>query len=90
MAKLVETFCLKMLQEAGVEFLFALTEEYRIPVDPGNKEDKNQLVKVLLRHLSSEAIEQSADKGAAIFLKLYNELGEELKTLALGATAGGG
>ena len=89
MAKLVETFCLKMLQEAGVEFLFALTEEYQIAVDAANREDKNHLVKVLLRHLASEVIEQSADKGAAIFLKLYNELGEELKTLALGATAGG-
>ena len=86
MAKLVETFCLKMLQEAGVDFLFGLTEEYRIPVDDANKEDKNYLVKVLLRHLASETIEQSTDKGAGVFLKLYNELGEELGTL--GATAG--
>ena len=81
MAGLVEAFCVQMLPEAGEDFLVGLTEEYQITIDDAKKTDKVYLVKVLLRHLTSAAVENSADGGAAIFLKLYKELGGELKTL---------
>ena len=83
MAGLVEEFCLKMLPETSVEFLTGLCDEFRIVI-PGDKADnKAYLVKVVLRHLTSADIENSEDQGTAIFLKLYNELGGELKPEAL-------
>lgn len=79
MAGLVDTFCLGALPKTSVDFLTGLAEEYRINIDDAKKEDHGYLVKLVLRHLSSTAVLDSADNGAAIFLKLYNELGEELK-----------
>ena len=84
MAKLVENFCLQMLPNASVDFLVGLTEEYRITVANEQKDDHSHLVRVIYRHLTDPAIEQSTDKGAAIFLKLYTELGEDLKSLGAG------
>ena len=81
MAGLVQTFCTKMLPGTSIEFLQGLCTEYTIVVDANKLQDKDHLLKVVLRHLVSEAVEQSPDNGAAIFLKLYNDLGGELKTL---------
>ena len=79
MAGLVDTFCLGALPKTSVDFLTGLTEEYRIGLDDTKKEDHGYLVKMVVKHLTSDAVLNSADKGAAIFLKLYTELGEELK-----------
>ena len=54
-------------------------EEYQVNVPDQKMADKGYVLKVILRHLASEEIENSEDQGAAIFLKLYNELGQELK-----------
>ena len=78
MAGLVEAFCVQSLPKTSVDFLFALTEEYQIGVADDKKNDKAYLLKVVLRHLTSADVENSADKGAAVFLKLYGELGEQL------------
>lgn len=75
---LIEKFVTQWLPEANVDFLNALCTEYKIVV-PGPKAGKHQeLLKLVLRHLTSEEVENSADHGAAIFLKLFNELGLEL------------
>lgn len=84
MAQLVESFCMKMLPGASLDFLLALTEEYRIEVQEAKRADKNYLVKVVLRHLTSDTIENSADGGAAVFLKLYQDLSDTLETLDVG------
>ena len=42
---------------------------------------KAKLLILVLRHLTSEEVEQSEDEGAAKFLKLYNDLGGALKTV---------
>ena len=81
MAELVEAFCLQNISEASAGFLLALTEEYRIDVDAGNRDNRNILVKTVYKHLVSDAVQNSPDHGAALFLKLYNDLGGELKTL---------
>ena len=79
MAELIEAFCLQNISEASAGFLLALTEEYRIDVEAGNRENKNHLVKTVYKHLVSDAVQNSTDNGAALFLKLYNDLGGELK-----------
>ena len=81
MAGLVQTFCTKMLSQTSKEFLQGLCTEYAIVVEANKREDKDHLLKVVLRHLVSEAVENSPDNGAALFLKLYNDLGGELETL---------
>ena len=81
MAELVEAFCLQNISEASAGFLLASTEEYRTDVDAANCDNK-KLLKTVYKHLVSDAVQNSNDHGAALFLKLYNDLGGELKTLA--------
>ena len=81
MAALVVEFVTKHLPEVNLEFLTALCEEYRIVVANEKKDKKPELLKLVLRYLSSEQLEQTPDKGVGVFLKLYNELGEQLGTL---------
>ena len=78
MAGLIEAFCVEALPKTSIGFLLGLTEEFQLDVAEVKKADKSYLLKVVLRHLTSAAVEESADNGAAIFLKLYQELGEEL------------
>ena len=81
MAGLVEQFCLQMLPEVSVDFLMGLCDEYRITVAEAKQEDKTYLVKVVLRHLTSDAIENSADQGAAIFFEVVPRIGWGVKEL---------
>jgi hypothetical protein len=83
MAALVEEFCLQHVGEASLDFLVALTEEYQKQLSADKRDDKQYVLKVVLRHLTSEAVENSADHGAALFLKLYQELGVELKKVGV-------
>ena len=79
MTGLVEDFCLKMLPQADLGFLLARTLEYNIAVADDKQGDKAHVLKLLLRHLTSADVENSPDHGAALFLKLYNDLGTVLK-----------
>ena len=75
---LIEKFVTQWLHEVCVEFLTALCTEYNIVV-PDAKAGKHQdLLKLVLRHLTSAEVEESDDQGTAIYLKLFNELGVEL------------
>ena len=79
MAELVEQFCMEALPKCSMDFLTGLSEEYRITIPDDKKDNQSYLLKMVLRHLTSDAILTSEDGGAAIFLKLYQELGGELK-----------
>ena len=79
MAGLVDTFCIQNLPHASIEFLLKCCDDFKIVVGNDKKDNKPYVLKVVLRFLTSDDIEQSADQGAAIFLKLYQALGEELK-----------
>ena len=85
MAGLIEAFCVESLPKTSIDFLIGLTEEYQLQITDENKKgDKSYLLKIVLRYLTSADIENSADKGAGVFLKLYNELGDELKAADIG------
>ena len=79
MAQLVEDFCIEHLRSASLPFLTNLATEYQIPIPVDKANCKSYVSKLVLRYLTSETVEKSADKGAATFLKLYQELGIELK-----------
>ena len=79
MAGLVEEFCLQLLPKTSYDFLLALSEEYQIVLDNGKKDEKAHVLKMVMRYLTGETLEGTGDGGAAVFLKLYKELGEELK-----------
>ena len=81
MAGLVDAFCLEMLPQAGIEFLLARCTEYNIVVPEPKKDDKAHVLKLLLHYLTNPDIEGTADHGAALFLKLYQDLGGELKNV---------
>ena len=78
MADEMEEFVMKNLHAAGVDFLQALCEEFRIVVPNEKNDDKSYLVKVVRRYLVSEPVELLQDGGAALILKLHGELVEEL------------
>ena len=77
MAQLVEDFCIEHLRSASLPFLTNLATEYQIPIPVDKANSKSYVSKLVLRYLTSETVEKSADNGAAIFLKL--ELGTELR-----------
>ena len=79
MAGLVDTFCIQNLPKTSIEFLLKCADEYGIAVADEKVGDKPYVLKVVIRHLTSDTVENSADQGAALFLKLYNDLGAELK-----------
>ena len=81
MAGLVEAFVTKHLPEVDVDFLTGLCDEYRIVVPDAKKDKKPELLKLVMRYLSSEDLEATADQGAAVFLKLFGELDGHLAGL---------
>ena len=68
MAGLVDTFCIQNLPHASIEFLLKCCDDFKIVVGNDKKDNKPYVLKVVLRFLTSDDIEQSADQGAAIFL----------------------
>ena len=72
---LIEKFITQWLPQADVDFLTDLLAEYQVDV-PAAKVGKHQeLLKLVLRHLSSPELEGTPDHGMAVFNKLFNELG---------------
>ena len=64
---------------ADLDYLLGFCEERRIAVGDEKREDKSQLIKLALRHLNSEAVENSADGGKAIVDKIVQELAVKVK-----------
>ena len=78
MTALIESYVFQWLPEADVALLTAVCVELQINV-PHEKEGlKPDLLKLVLRFLNSETLEDSADKGAGVFLKLFGDLGDHL------------
>ena len=72
---LVEKFVTQWLPEADIDFLNERCTEYTINI-PAAKVGKHQeVLKLVLRHLSSAELEATPDQGAAVYLKLFQELG---------------
>ena len=75
---LIEKFVTQWLPEADIDFLNALCTEYAIDI-PANKVGRHQdVLKLVLRYLSGEELENTADQGAAVYAKLFQDLGMEL------------
>ena len=85
MAGLVDTFCMESLPKTSLEFLLEHAEEYGINIAEAKKLDKAFVLKQVIKHLVSDTVTESGDNGAAVFLKLYNELGAELKRVSVKA-----
>ena len=75
MADLIEKLVGQWLPEADVAFLTEKCTELNLAI-PGDKADNQAyLVKLINRHLNSEALEQTNDGGKAVWLKLFGDLG---------------
>lgn len=75
----LETSVTQMLQEVDVDFLTAWCEEQRVPVPTDKADDRSHLLGLCLGHLESEEMAEKPDR-LAVLCKLFNELGERLKT----------
>ena len=71
---LLEKFVTQWLTEADLDFLNQLCTEYNIVI-PAAKVGKHQeILKLLLRYVTGEELENTDDQGAAVYLKLFNDL----------------
>ena len=75
---LLEKFVTQWITEADVDFLTQLCGEYNIVIPDAKVGKHQELLKLLFRHLNSAELEESDDQGAAVFLKLFNDLGTAL------------
>ena len=74
--KIIESKCFQWLPEVDVDFLTGFCEEYHIQVPEDKVGKKALLLKLVLRYLNSETLEQSDDQGKSVFVKLLRELEE--------------
>ena len=78
MADLIEKLVIQWLPEASVEFLTEKCGEFTVAI-PNDKADNQQyLVRLVSRHLYSAELENSAEQGKPVWLKLFGELGTAL------------
>ena len=75
---LIEKLVSQWLPEADVDFLTARCTEFVINVPPDKVANQQYLVRLISRHLYSEALENEADRGASVWLKLFGDLGAAL------------
>ena len=75
---LVEQLVTQWLPDASIEFLAERCTEYNIQIDAGKADDATYHRKRILRHLTSDALEQSADQGVGVWRKIFGELGSHL------------
>ena len=61
---LIEKFVTQWLPEAELDFLVQLCTEYAIVIPPTKVGKHQEILKLVLRYLSSEALENTADTGA--------------------------
>ena len=68
MAALVDKFCIQNLSKTSIDFLLKYVAEYEIEVADEKIGDKPYLLKVVIRHLTSETVETQQIKGQHHFL----------------------
>ena len=76
---LIATLVTQWLPEADVGYLTALCTQYKLDVPNEKVGDKAALLKIILRYLNSVELEQTADKGQGVLMKLFGELGDHLQ-----------
>ena len=74
----MEQLVTQWLPEAEIEFLVERCTEFQIQIPAGNADDPTYLRRRILRYLTSDTMENSADHGAAIWQKLFGDLGTVL------------
>ena len=77
--ELIEKLVTQWLPEAEVDFLTDKCTEFQIVVPPQKAASSQYLQKLILRHLTSEDLENSADQGQGVWSKMFSELGLVLK-----------
>ena len=75
---LMEKLCFQWIGDADVDTLTGLCEEYKMVVAPEKAGKKEYLLKLVYRYLSGPELDDNAEKGKAVFTKLFNELGEKI------------
>ena len=74
--ELIKELCMQWLPQVHVDVLTGLLDEYRVPIPEAKVGKKSTLLTLIMVYLTSEAVEESADGGKALFQKLHNELAD--------------
>ena len=73
---LIEKLVTVWLSEVDdVQFLTDRCDEYKITVPPQKASNSQYIQKLILRYLTSEDLEKTADQGHSVWAKLFSELG---------------
>ena len=79
MDEVVRKEVMERLQQVGVGELLEIITGLSLTVADDKKTNKRALFNIVMRHLSSEAVEDAEDEGLATFLKLNDDLKEMLE-----------
>ena len=77
-SELLEKLVVQWLPEAEVAFLIEKCTEFAIQVQNDKADNQQYLVRLISRHLYSEDLENTADRGHSVWLKLFGDLGTSL------------
>ena len=77
-ANLLEQLVARWLPEAEIQFLTERCTEFGINVPPEKADNQQYLVRLISRYLYSEQLENEADHGHSVWLKLFGDLGTSL------------
>ena len=62
------------LRKLNLDSLVGLCEQFRVAIPDEKKGNLNAIYFIFIRHLNSEAFENSDDKGVDVFTRIHNEL----------------
>ena len=77
-ANLLEQLVARWLPEAEIQFLTERCTEFDINVPHAKANNQQYLVRLVSRYLYSEQLENEADNGHSVWLKLFGDLGTSL------------
>lgn len=75
---LVEQLVTQWLPDADMDFLVERCTEFGIQIPADKADDPTYTRKRIFRHLTSDALEQTADQGVGVWKKLFGDLGAHL------------
>ena len=76
----IQAEVLQWLRLVDLDVLQGFCDELKVTIPVSKQGNKSLIIKLLVRHLHSEATEALEDQGESIFLKLHSDMEEDLKT----------
>ena len=74
MADEIEVDVFRLLKQVDIDELHGICDGLKLVIPTSKKDNTNLIVKLIMRYLHSEDMEELDDEGLSIFLKLRTDL----------------